>query len=394
MTVIPEGWALGLGDGSYSYPLAGQRYYSDAVARLLQQRRSASEASFVMPLVVALVAEPTNDHDNLAIKAVVGDDIVGYINGTDTHLIHLLFEYLDCSELPIHALIEYIFDGDVLREADIFLDFEPLRVPRMIADGRQPELGPPIKYDPISEKLALIEWMGENFLEDQIRLRAEIEQIPIDIELQLQQSAEQAQLNVEIKEAIDEFERLASDFRASATPSEIIGLGPFRDGDRGICYLCGGWTDSSDNNGRVEYYGFVKPGLLYPTDDHVIPRQSVAAIDGVVHGINPDVVLVREWNYVYSEDNIRTAHFSCNSRKGTTPISELSLPFPKPRNYDEEKILKMRARYKRVRDAKQKCRELTPSNYVVCSDRKVNSDRKLLKERLNEVWRFATNDFV
>lgn len=404
MNAVSDGYAWNIGNGTYSYSLSGQVYYADSVAKILRQPQWRLDTGVAagLPLVIELVADPDNLHDGRAIKAVVGDDVVGYIRRSDTGTIHSLFKSLKCSQLPVHAVIEYAYNGDVLYEALVSLDFNPVQVALMIVEGKKPVLAPPIDWEPnhiiarlrlvIASNQALIEWMGENFLEDQVRLRAEIERVPIDIELERRRTVEQAQLNVEIEQAIEEFERLVFEFRASATTSEVIGLGPYRDANGGICYLCEGLTDSSDNRGRVEEIGWVKPGLLYPTDDHVVPQQSVAATFDAVHGIEPDVSLVKAWDLVHNKDNIRTAHFSCNSRKGSKPIEKLTLPFSKPRNYDEGKIVKMRARYKRVRDAKQRCRDLISSNDMFCGDNRVNRDRKMLKERLNEIWVFAKAD--
>ena len=63
--------------------------------------------------------------------------------------------------------------------------------------------------------------------------------------------------------------------------------------DHGICHICGkpcDWTDY-----KINQNGYIVYGNLYPTRDHVIPKSK-----GGEH----------------SYQNIKLAHFICNSRKG------------------------------------------------------------------------------
>lgn len=65
---------------------------------------------------------------------------------------------------------------------------------------------------------------------------------------------------------------------------------------KGICYICGGLCDWND---KEEVDGVIVYGNLYPSRDHVIPKSK--------GGEN-------------SWENIKLAHRSCNSRKGSTPL--------------------------------------------------------------------------
>lgn len=396
-------WAIG--DGTYSYPPSGQAYYQDALNNVLRQQLHNTDAQSSMLRVVELVPEPDNPYDERAIVVLAGSDVVGYIQRSDTETIHRLFEFLRCDRLPIHAVIECVSVEQTLYEASILLDIDPMRVQRLLIDGEKPVLVPPAPWESnrrvailrkgIASRISQIEWMGDSFIEDQVRLRAEIKQAELDTEFERRRVTDEIIRNTEIQHALTKLGQLISEFRATATTSQVIGLGSYRDAEMGLCYLCGGWTDSSDNQGRVsDEDPFVKPGLLFPTDDHVVPQHSVATNQHEFSSTDPDPELVRAWEAVHSEENIKTAHFSCNSRKGMRLVDNLNLPFPLPSTYDESKILKMRVIYKQIRDAKQLCRDLIPQSYMVCGENRVNLERKMLKEKLNSMWSEATDDFV
>ena len=94
----------------------------------------------------------------------------------------------------------------------------------------------------------------------------------------------------------DDVRRLAE---KRASNGQNITLLDVAERDGGICYLCGREVDWSDWT-RDEHGHFIA-GADYPTRDHVVPLAAGGA---------------------HSWENIRLAHFGCNSAKRDLPLVE------------------------------------------------------------------------
>ena len=80
------------------------------------------------------------------------------------------------------------------------------------------------------------------------------------------------------------------------------------------CYLCGQFTDVTGHRN------------LHHALEHVIPRAAEFDERQVPSSV------------INSEGNLRTAHFSCNSKKGVANLSDLDLPFAPPVQYDATEL--------------------------------------------------------
>ena len=87
--------------------------------------------------------------------------------------------------------------------------------------------------------------------------------------------------------------------QAMSRVHDVISLEILYDRDNGKCWLCGGNTDWTDKTVRVD--GAVIVHDNYPSIDHVIPLK---------HG------------GTHTWDNVRLAHFRCNSLRGASMVVE------------------------------------------------------------------------
>jgi len=152
------------------------------------------------------------------------------------------------------------------------------------------------------------------------------------------------------------FKALITEFKKTAGGDGTApGLRSHREGDAGVCYLCGGWTDASSNGGYNKA-GFLNLGPLYPTTEHVVPS-SQGGRDG----------------------DTGTAHMVCNARKGTKALEALSLPFPHPDGYDEVTVLANRARYRQLNAIYDR---ILADHRVwnICGDDQLVEERRLMHE--------------
>lgn len=395
--------ACDVGDGMYSYTPAGEAHHQSAIRELLAPVLAQDSSASHLPTVAELAADPENAYDANAIQILIDDRLVGFIRAYDTEWVHPILDRLPDRRMPVHAVVVSMYDGDALVEAGVRIDVSIDRLTELGHEDELPSLTPAPPWEPnhtiaslqagIRAREELVDWMGTGFADERPRLRKEIRQAKKELETERARVSAETALNDEISDALTGFQQAANRFRETATIPEVIGLGSFRDGDAGRCHLCGGWTDSGDNRGRADTdFARVLPGPSFPTDDHVVPQSSLALSMEEVYRPNPDPVVMAAWNAVHDKANIKTAHFVCNSRKGARRLEDLALPFTRPEGYDEVEILGRRGLYEGIRSRWRRCRDLVTVSYVVCGDPAVNATRKVLKQRVNETWDYATDD--
>ena len=384
---LPEDESLGLdvGDGLYAVKAVVPERIEASLLRVARSVMASLHGKNHALVTAWIVPEPDNDFDPNALRVEIADEVVGYLPSSELDDCRALVQMVGGDTVPINAAI-LVAQVERAFEAEVYLDICGDYVVEAVESGAAPGSAEPPPFESdyrVAElkrwsphwrpaELSPREWLAYATARDEESwsqaIQQELNDARSEIEEVRQRAGKEEARNQEAMEALRELKELVSELDTGATDVERIGLQAFRDGEDGRCYLCGAWTDSSDNKGQNRV-GKALMGPLFPTDDHVEARSSARGRELVNH-----------------PHNIRTAHSVCNTRKGAKPLSELEWPFTPPDSYDEEQVLRKRAVYRRIHEAKSRCYELLGNRHVVSSDRYVNLFRRLLIRELRDTW--------